>query len=83
MREDVIRAVETYLNDLGTKDLSYAPFHADNTFERPLRPPINVAAALRQFLTGLFPAINGIHFVRHIVEASGVLPSSTSIQLSA
>jgi hypothetical protein len=68
MGEDVILAVETYLNGLGAKDLSSAPFHPDVTFEGPLGPPIKGAAALSQFLTGLFPAINGVHIVRHIVE---------------
>ena len=33
-----------------------------------LGPPIKGATALRQFLTGLFPAINGVHIVRHIVD---------------
>jgi len=68
MREDVIRAVESYLNGLGAKDLSAAPFHTDVGFEGPLGPPIAGAAAVRDFLTGMFPAIRGIHIVRHIVE---------------
>ena len=68
MREDVIRAVETYLNGLGAKDVSSACFHPNVSFEGPLGPPINGADALRQFLTGLFPAIQGVHIVRHIVE---------------
>src|SRR5262249_55402738 len=68
MREDVIRAVETYLNGLGSKDVSVAPFHPDVVFEGPLGPPIRGAAALREFLTGLFPAINEVHIVRHIVD---------------
>ena len=50
MREDVIRAVEAYLNGLGSRDLSAAPFHPDITFEGPLGPPIHGAAALRAIL---------------------------------
>ena len=68
MREDVIRAVEAYLNGLGSRDLSAAPFHPDITFEGPLGPPIHGAAALREFLTGLFPAVKGVRIARHIVE---------------
>ena len=45
-----------------------APFHPDVAFEGPLGPPIKGAAELRQFLMGLFPAINRIHIVRHIVD---------------
>jgi len=68
MRDDVIRAVESYLNGLGAKDLSGAPFHPDLVFEGPLGPPILGAAAVREFLTGLFPVLNGIEIVRHIVD---------------
>jgi limonene-1,2-epoxide hydrolase len=68
MREDVIRAVEAYLNGLGAKDVSSAPFHPDVSFEGPLGPPISGAAVLRQFLTELFPLINGVRIVRHIVD---------------
>jgi limonene-1,2-epoxide hydrolase len=68
MREDVVRAVETYLNGLGSKDVSSAPFHPDVSFEGPLGPPIQGATAVRQFLTGMFPVINGVRIVRYIVE---------------
>jgi limonene-1,2-epoxide hydrolase len=68
MREDVVRVVEAYLYGLGSKDVSAAPFHPDIVFAGPLGPPITGAAALREFLTGLFPAINGVDVVRHIVD---------------
>ena len=68
MREDVIRAVEAYLNGLAAKDVSSAPFHADIEFEGPLGPPVKGAAALRKAITGFFPAIQGIDIVRHIVD---------------
>jgi limonene-1,2-epoxide hydrolase len=68
MRVDVVRAVEAYLNGLGSKDLSAAPFHPDVDFEGPLGPPVKGAAALREFLTGFFPLINGVKIVRHIVD---------------
>ena len=68
MREDVVRAVELYLNGLGSKDVSGAPFHPDITFEGPLGPPIHGAFPLREFLTGLFPAIIGVRVIRHIVD---------------
>ena len=68
MREDVIRAVEVYLNGLAAKDVSAAPFHPDIELEGPLGPPVKGAAALREAITGFFPAINGIHIVQHIVD---------------
>jgi len=68
MREDVIRAVEAYLNGLGSRNLKDAPFHPDIVFEGPLGPPIHGEEGLRQFLTGMFPAIESIRIVRHIVE---------------
>ena len=68
MRDEVVGAVETYLNGLGSKDVSGAPFHPDVTFEGPLGPPINGAGPLREFLTGMFPAILGVRIVRHIVD---------------
>ena len=46
MREDVIGAVEAYLNGLGSKDLSGVPFHSDVTFEGPLGPPLKGAEAI-------------------------------------
>ena len=68
MREDVIRAVEAYLNGLAGKDVSAAPFHPDIEFEGPLGPPVKGAAALRVAITGFFPAIKGVDIVRHIVD---------------
>jgi hypothetical protein len=68
VREIVIRAVEAYLKGLGSQDLSAAPFSPEIVFEGPLGPPINGAAALTEFLTSLFPAISGVHIVRHIVD---------------
>ena len=68
MREDVIGPVEAYLNGLGSKDLNAAPFHHDIVFEGPLGPPIHGDAALRDFLTGMLPAIKGIQIARHIVD---------------
>jgi limonene-1,2-epoxide hydrolase len=68
MREDVIRAVEAYLNGLAGKDVSAAPFHPDIEFEGPLGPPVKGADALRVAITGFFPAIKGVDIVRHIVD---------------
>jgi hypothetical protein len=68
MREDVVRAVEAYLNGLGAKDLSAAPFHPEVVSEGPLGPAIRGSGALRSFLGGMFPAIKAIRIVRHIVD---------------
>jgi limonene-1,2-epoxide hydrolase len=68
MREDVIGPVEAYLNGLESKDLNAVPFHDDIVFEGPLGPPIHGAAAVREFLRGMLPAIKSIEIVRHIVE---------------
>ena len=72
MKSTNIAVVESYLDGLNTKDLSKVPFAPDVTFEGPLSAKIIGAAAVREFLTGLFPAIRGIRVKRHIAEGEFV-----------
>jgi hypothetical protein len=73
MRTNYTKPVELYLNGLGAKDLGGVPFAADVSFESPLSPRITGAKALREFLTGMFPAIKGVTIHRLIVEAPAVV----------
>jgi len=68
MREEVIHAVETHLNGLGTRDISASPFHHDIEFVGPIGPPLKGAATVRAVFTGFFPTIKGIRIIRHIVD---------------
>ena len=51
----------------GSRHIS-APFHPDVAFEGPLGPPVRGAPALKEFLSGLFPVINSVQIIRHIVD---------------
>lgn len=72
MRDEVVKAVESYLQGLKNKDLSKVPFASDVTFESPLSPKLIGAEAVIEFLTGLFPAIKDIRVKQHIVEGEYV-----------
>ena len=68
MREDVIRAVETYLTGIGARDLSAVPFHPDVSVQTPLGPAVNGEAAVRQAIASLFPLVKGLHIVQHLAD---------------
>jgi limonene-1,2-epoxide hydrolase len=68
MGEQALPVVETYLRALAAKDISAAPLHPDVTFESPLSPKIQGLEAVRQVFAGFFPAVTGIHVVRHIAN---------------
>src|SRR5215469_15679953 len=68
MSEEVIRTVDAYLRALARKDISAAPFHPDVTFQSPLSPLIQGSDAVRQVFVGFFPAMKGIHVIRHIAN---------------
>jgi hypothetical protein len=72
-RSSLVAVVESYVNGLGQKNLSSVPFAPDFTYESPLLPalvgqPRLVGQAAIDFLTGLFPAIEGTRIRQHIVE---------------
>jgi hypothetical protein len=72
MNNPNIQVVESYLHGLKSKDLSQVPFAPDVTFEGPLSPKITGIPAVREFLTGLFPAVRDIRVKRHISEGEFV-----------
>jgi predicted ester cyclase len=72
MKNPNITVVELYLDGLKQKDISQVPFAQDVTFEGPLSPKLSGIAAIREFLTGLFPVINDIRIKRHIAEGEFV-----------
>src|SRR5262249_48612203 len=72
MRDEAVKAVETYLRGLRNKDLSRVPFAPDVTFENPLSPKLTGAGALIQFLVDLFPDIRDVVVKQHIVEGEYV-----------
>lgn len=43
------------------------------TFESPLTPVLNGVASVKEFLTGLFPAIRDVRPRQHIVEGEYVV----------
>ncbi len=72
-REVNIRTVEAYLNALRVKDLSLAPLHPEVVFEEPLTGRNTGADALRAFLSGFLPAIEGVRVNEHICEGDTVV----------
>jgi hypothetical protein len=68
VRDDVIRAVEAHLNELGARDLSASPFHQDIELVGPIGPPVKGASTVRAVFTGFFPTIKGIEITRHMVD---------------
>lgn len=72
MREELVQAVEAYLQGLKDKNLSKVPFASDVTFESPLSPKLTGPEAVTEFLTGLFPAIKDVRVKQHIVEGEYV-----------
>ena len=61
-------AVERYFNGLSQKDLAEIPFAPDVVFEGPLSPKLTGVEAVKEFLNGILPAIQGVRIHRHIVD---------------
>jgi limonene-1,2-epoxide hydrolase len=72
MNEENIKAVESYLNALKTKDLSIAPFAGDIYFEDPIAGKNRGAENFRAFLSGFLPAITDVRVIRHVCEGDYV-----------
>ena len=72
MKEENIKAVESYLNALRQKDLSLAPFADDVAFEESVAGKIVGAENVKAFLTGFLPAINDVKIIHHICEGEYV-----------
>jgi hypothetical protein len=70
-RADIVRVVESYVNEFGNRDLSTVPFAPDFTFESPLLPalvgqPRLVGEPAIEFLRGRFPLVKGTHQTRQL-----------------
>lgn len=68
-RDQIVGAVEAYLNGLGGRDFTGVPFAADVYYQSPLSPRIDGREAVVGFLSSLFPLIKGVRIRQHIVEA--------------
>jgi limonene-1,2-epoxide hydrolase len=65
-------AVERYFNALRQKNLSEVPFAADVEFQGPLSGKLTGAEAVKEFLTGVLPGIQGVRIHRHIIDGEYV-----------
>lgn len=72
MSEENIKAVESYLNGLKTKDLLKVPFAEDIYFEDPIAGKNRGSENFRAFLSGFLPAITDVRVLRHVAEGDYV-----------
>lgn len=73
MKEENIKAVESYLNALRQKDLTLAPFADDLDFCDPVAGKNSGAENFRAFLAGFLPAINDVRVISHVCEEDFVV----------
>ena len=66
-RAEKIAVVESYLLGLGKRDFSRVPFAPDVTYESPLTPKL-AGRDVIEFLEGVFPVVQGVEILQHIVE---------------
>ena len=66
-RKAMVEVVESYVNGLGNGDFSKVPFAPDVTYESPISPK-KTGQEVIDFLSGLFPIIEGVQIKEHIVE---------------
>ena len=66
-REAIIDVVERYINGLGNRDFSQAALAPDISLESAITPK-RTGQDVIDFLSGLFPIINGVKIREHIVE---------------
>ncbi len=68
MRQDVVRAVESYLHALEAGDLSQVPLHPDVEWQGPLGQSMKGANILRATLSVLARTVTRVTIIRHIVD---------------
>jgi Uncharacterized protein conserved in bacteria len=68
MKEENIRIVESYIEAIGRRDLSFEMLAEDVYFEDPMTVKSRGADNLRAFLTGFLPAIESVKIIEHITE---------------
>jgi hypothetical protein len=73
MREENIKIVESYIEAIGEKDLSFEMLADDIHFEDPMTVKSQGAENLRAFLKGFLPAIESVKIIEHICENDTVV----------
>lgn len=73
MKEENIKIVESYIEAIGKKDLSFGMLAEDVHFEDPMTVKSRGAENLRAFLTGFLPAIDGVKIIEHISDGDRVV----------
>ena len=68
MKEENIKVVESYIEAIGRKDLTFAMLADDIYFEDPMTVKSHGAENLRAFLKGFLPAIEKVKIIEHICE---------------
>ncbi|CAN5750216.1 hypothetical protein BH20ACI4_BH20ACI4_17350 [soil metagenome] len=73
MREENIKIVESYIEAIGKKDLSFEMLDDEIHFEDPMTVKSQGVENLRAFLTGFLPAIHSVKIIEHICENDTVV----------
>lgn len=73
MREENIKIVESYIEAIGRKDLSFEMVADDIYFEDPMTVKNQGAENLRGFLKGFLPAIGNVRIFEHICDGDRVV----------
>lgn len=73
MKEENIRVVESYIEAIGRKDLTFEMLADDVYFEDPMTVRSHGAENLRAFLKGFLAAINSVKIIEHICEGETVV----------
>lgn len=73
MKEENIKIVESYIEAIGKKDLSFGMLDDEIHFEDPMTVRSHGAENLRAFLTGFLPAIESVKIFGHTCEDDTVV----------
>ncbi len=73
MRDENIKIVESYIEAIGKKDLSFEMLDDEIHFEDPMTVKSHGAENLRAFLVGFLPAIHGVKIIEHICDGDCVV----------
>lgn len=73
MKEENIRIVESYIEAIGKKDLTFEMLADDVYFEDPMTVRSHGADNLRAFLKGFLAAIESVKIIEHICDGETVV----------
>lgn len=68
MKEENIKVVESYIEAIGKKDLTFEMLAEDIYFEDPMTVRSHGAENLRAFLKGFLAAIDSVKIIEHVCE---------------